>query len=310
MKNKSYDKKTFRLISILNKLDSQRQVNTSILAKEFNVSVRTIQRDLELLNMTGFLLDSPAKGLYRFSEGFSLKKMKLTHEEASLLTVLFDMTKSLGNNFEESFRKILAKVFSQEYDSPFYIKMPASLKIPKGYPFMKVLEEAIDSCQKIKVSYEGYGKEGEHLLRPLKIIFFDGFWYLLANPEDKPWLVKFRLEDIKEVKIVGGYFSPPANLKTILDESVNIFFSDKRDKKVVLRVDKEAARYFQKKAYFPLQKITKVNKDGSLKVETMVAHFMEVILVVLRWIPYVVVESPKELKEEVKQIVEGYLKKI
>jgi predicted DNA-binding transcriptional regulator YafY len=310
MKNKSYDKKTFRLISILNKLDSQRQVSSSVLAEEFNVSIRTIQRDLELLNMTGFLLDSPQKGLYKFSEGFSLKKMKLTNEEASLLTVLFEMTKSLGKDFEDSFRKILAKVFSQEYDSPFYIKMPASLKIPKGYPFMKVLEEAIDSCQKIKVSYKGHEKEGEYIICPLKIIFFDGFWYLLANPEDKSWLVKFRLEDIKEVKIVGGHFMPPANLKTILNESVNIFFSDKRDKKVIVRVNKEAARYFQKKSYFPLQKITKINKDGSLKIETRVSHFMEVILVVLRWIPYVEVESPKELKEEVRQIIEGYLKKI
>lgn len=308
-KNKDYDKKIFRLISILNKLDSEGKVYSRTLADEYNVSMRTIQRDLELLNMTGFLLDSPDKGLYKFIEGFSLKKMKLTNEEASLLTVLFEITKSLGSNFEESFRKILAKVLSQEYDSPFYIKMPDGLKIPKDYPFMATLEEAIDYCEKITIHYKSHEKEGDYKLCPLKIIFFDGFWYLLAKPEDKNWLIKFRLENILSVESIGGHFLPPKNLKTILDQSVNILFPEKRDKKVTLKVDKEAARYFKKKIYLPLQKIKKVNKDGSLIVETKVSQFAEIMPVILRWIPYVVIETPKNFKKEVKCIVAKYLRK-
>ena len=308
-KDRNYDKKVFRLISILNKLDREGKVYSRELSDEFNVSMRTIQRDLELLNMTGFLLDCPDKGLYKFSDGFSLKKMKLTNEEASLLTVLFEMTKSLGGSFEESFRRLLAKVLSQEYESPFYIKMPDGLKIPKDYPFMADLEEAIDECSKISIHYKSHEKEGDYNICPLKIIFFDGFWYLLANPDGKNWLIKFRLENIQSVEAIGGHFTPPRNLKSILDERVNILFTDKRDKKVTLKVDKEAARYFKKKTYLPLQKIKKTNKDGSLIVETKVSQILEIMPVVLRWIPYVVIESPKNFKEEVRRAVAGYLKK-
>ena len=309
-KDKDFDKKIFRLISILNRLSGEGRVFSRELSNEFNVSMRTIQRDLELLNMTGFLLDSPEKGTYRFAEGFSLKKMKLTSDEASLLTVLYEITKSLGNRFEGSFRNILTKVLSQEFDSPFYIKMPDSIKIPKDYPFMRDLESAIDDCRKISIHYKSHDKEKDYKICPLKIIFFDGFWYLLANPDSKNWLIKFRLENIQSLESVEGHFTPPRNLKSILDESVNIFFPDKRDKKVVLKIDVEAARYFRKRTYFPLQKIKRVHQDGSLTVETRVAQLMEIMPVVLRWIPHVVVEIPKDFRDEVEKIVAGYLKKI
>ena len=82
-KNKNYDKKIFRLLYILNKLDRGGNVLTNDLAKEFNVSSRTVQRDLELLNMAGFPLTPLAKGEHSFADGFSLKKLMLSKEEAA-----------------------------------------------------------------------------------------------------------------------------------------------------------------------------------------------------------------------------------
>ena len=118
-KNASYDKKVFRLFSILNQLDSREKVSTSELAREFNVSLRTVQRDIVLLNTTGFPIIPLEKGYHSFIEGFSLKKMMLTREEASLLSFLHDISKSLGEKFEDSFSRILKKVVSKEQGSLF-----------------------------------------------------------------------------------------------------------------------------------------------------------------------------------------------
>ena len=86
-KDKNYDKKIFRIIRILNKLDSCGKVSTRLLAKEFNVNIRSIQRDLQLIITAGFPLvsDEENKGEYRFFEGFSLKKMMLSEEEINRL---------------------------------------------------------------------------------------------------------------------------------------------------------------------------------------------------------------------------------
>ena len=306
-KNTSYDKKVFRLFFILNQLDSRKKVSTGELAREFNVSLRTVQRDIVLLNTTGFPIISFEKGYHSFMEGFSLKKMMLTKEEASLLSFLHDISKSLGEKFEDSFSSILQKVVSKEQDSAFYVKLPEGSKISKDYPFIKNLEEAVKNNVKIELQYKTPEKEGDYKVCPLKIIFFDGFWYLLTRVDGKVWIIKFRLENIINVSLLDEYFIPPRNLSTFLDQSVNIWFTEKRDKQVILKVDKEAARYFKQQVYFPLQKIVKENRDGSLRVETKICHNEEILRIIFRWIPYVHVVKPKDLKIEVEEIVKGYL---
>ena len=309
-KNTSYDKKVFRLLFILNQLDSRRKVSTGELAKEFNVSSRTVQRDIVLLNTTGFPIISLEKGYHSFMEGFSLKKMMLTREEASLLSFLHDISKSLGGEFEDSFSSILKKVVSKEQDSAFYVKLPEGSKISKGLPCIKELEEAVKDNIKIVLHYKTPEKEGDYKVCPLKIAFFDGFWYLLAQVDGKDWIIKFRLENIINIELLDEYFTSPRNLSTFLDQSVNIWFTEKRDKLIVLKVDKDVAMYFKQQVYFPLQKITKENKDGSLRIETKICHNEEILRIILRWIPYVHVIKPKDLKVEVEEIVKGYLKTI
>ena len=49
------DKKYYRILNILNRLNAG-PVSTSELASEFNVSPRSVQRDIERINMTGFSL--------------------------------------------------------------------------------------------------------------------------------------------------------------------------------------------------------------------------------------------------------------
>ena len=308
-KNTNYDKKFFRLLYIMNQLDSRKKVSTSELVKEFNVSPRTVQRDIVLLNTTGFQIESLEKGYHSFREGFSLKKMMLTREEASLLSFLHDISKSLGEEFEDSFSSILKKVISKEQDSAFYVKLPEGSKINKNFPYIKELEEAVKDNIKIVLHYKTPEKEGDHRVCPLKITFFDGFWYLLAQVDGKSWIITFRLENIVNIELLDEYFTPPRNLSTLLDQSVNIWFTEKRDKQVVLKIDKEAAMYFKQQVYFPLQKITKENRDGSLRIETKICHYEEIIFMIFRWIPYVHVVKPKDLKMEVEKIVKRYLEK-
>ena len=130
------------------------------------------------------------------------------------------------------------------------------------------------------MDYKTPEKEGDYRVCPLKILFFDGFWYLLAQVDGKDWIIKFRLENIKKIELLDEYFTPPRNLNTFLDQSVNIWFTEKRDKQVVLKVDKEAAKYFKQQVYFPLQKITKENRDGSLRIETKICRNEEILRII------------------------------
>ena len=304
-KTKNYDKKIFRLLFILNKLDQGSKISTRDLSSEFNVTLRTVQRDLELLNMAGFPLTPSDKGIHSFADGFSLKKLMLSKEEASLLSFLFEVAKSLGRNFEESFGELIKKVLTQEAEPLFYAKIPEGIRIDKEYPFMNDLKDAVERRKKVEVRYVTEKNDKTFTIDPFKVIFFDGFWYLLARSDDER-IIKLRLECIKGVKVLANHFDIPANLKAMLDESVNVWFTDQRNKRVVLKVEKQAARFFKVKRYLPLQKIIEENKDGSIVVETKVSQDMEVVPTVFLWIPYVKIVSPKSLKEAVKAVISDY----
>ncbi len=310
-KTKNYDKKIFRLLYALNKLDRGGRVSTRELAREFNVSQRTVQRDLELLNIAGFpLAPLDSRGEHAFAEGFSLKKLMLTKEEASLLSFMLEVAKSLGRDFEESFGQLIKKVLTPEAEPMFYAKIPEGIKMDKMYPFMNDLKLAVNQHRKAEVHYVTEEKDRRFTMHPLKVIFFDGFWYLLVRADEDERIIRLRLECIREIKLSNSRFNVPANLKAMLDESVNIWFSDQRNKKVVLKVDKEAARFFKAKKYLPLQKITRQSKNGSLVVETMVAQDMEALPTILLWIPYVRVIKPKKLALDIKDIIKEYLESL
>ena len=110
--------------------------------------------------------------------------------------------------------------------------------------------------------------------------------------------------------MISDHFEPPKNLKTMLDESKNIWFNEKDKQTVILKISKEAARYFKQKKYFPHQKIVKENKDGSLVVESKVGDFREAISTIMHWIPNIQVLEPKELKETIKAAIDEYRSEI
>ncbi|MBU4478218.1 MAG: WYL domain-containing protein [Candidatus Omnitrophica bacterium] len=310
-KKGSYDKKFFRLLFILNKLDRGERVSTRFLAKEFNVSIRTIQRDMDLLNGTGFLITSIDKGTYFFEQGFSLRKIQLSGEEASLLSFMYEITLSLGSNFEGIFKKVLSKVIQNEQSYPYYAKIPHSLASSGKLPFIKELEGAVSDNCKINIKYKKDETTKEYCLWPLKIIFFDGFWYLLAQTGKGKNICKFRLDRIEDVEVLNGYFTPPENIKTMLDESVNIWFSEKKKNKATVHIDSDIADYFKQREYFPSQKIVKKNKDGSLIIETRYSDPEEVShTIIMHWVPHIKVTAPQALKDTIKAKINQYLRQI
>lgn len=69
MKNKNYDKKFLRLVVIIYRLGTTGRIRTTELAHEFNVTLRTVQRDLDLIQQGGFPLIRTPLG-WQFVEGF------------------------------------------------------------------------------------------------------------------------------------------------------------------------------------------------------------------------------------------------
>ena len=103
--------KLTRLLYELNSLDKG-PIRLKDMAAETGVSVRTLQRDMNDIEVADFPISNPAPGVYAFVEGFSLEKMKLSGAEASILVLMSDLASSLGDKFGQSFNNLKNRLLS------------------------------------------------------------------------------------------------------------------------------------------------------------------------------------------------------
>ena len=307
------DKKYYRVLKILNLLNEKGKVRIPDLAAEFAVSQRSIQRDIERVNMT-FGLEQTDKSEYSFAPGVSLKEMRLSGEQLSALIFMHEMFKGMGGAFSKSFEALFHRMTkSSPWESPYAIIMPRPGKNLDIRKFIPEVETAILEHRCIHIDYARKGETVRRVLSPLKILVDNGFYYILSMGEKKGQYVKYRLDNIHSLELAAQTFAPPDNIEKAIKDATSVWGAmPARDRKILMRlkIAPSAADFFRKKEFFPLQKIVKENSDGSVLLEARLAQFMEAIPTILNWIPDIEVLEPEKLKSDIRSRVELYLKKI
>ena len=270
---KEMQNKLTRLLYELNALDKG-AIRLKDMAEEVGVAVRTLQRDMNEIEDANFPLWNPEPGVYAFIEGFSLERMQLSSAEASILVVMSDIASSLGGNFGQSFEALKLRLTEGTQNNPFFIKMTQGEQY-KQTPITRTLEDAIRAREWVTVCYKG-GKQACYPVRPLKLLWSEGFWYLLSLTDDDK-LLKFRLEKISSAKEMGKFIKYDKNIDKILKESTNVWFEKERPLAVQLEVSAECAHFFKQK---------------------------------LHWLPHIKVLSPATLHTRVKDVLTDYLRSV
>lgn len=306
------DKKYYRILNILNRLNSG-SVNTTELAEEFNVSPRSVQRDIERINMTGFSLVCEKRGTYSFAPGISLKSMRLTEEQIYVLIMMRDKLSSLGGPVSESFDSIFARIVSGTDADPLFYDINTKGLTPLVKDIYSDISYAVRSRKYIRILYPGRNGLKEYVLKPLKILTSDTFFYVLAVPTKKEVLLKYRIDRIKKLDVLIEEYRMPENPDILesLKNATSVWGVNTKEKfSVILEVCGQAADFFRCKTVLPDQKIQE-KKDGILTVSARISHEMEIFPLILQWLPEIKLVSPEilrlKLKEKMLQ-VRSYLK--
>ena len=312
-KNDTGDKKYYRVLNILNRLN-EGPVRVSELSAEFNVSERSIQRDIERINLTGFHLDAVQKGVYAFAPGVSLNSFNLSSEQLSVLVLMREMAGSLGGAIKEAFDKVFARATAAaDGDSPFYAVGPRALN-PLTRKFYEDIVFAIEHRKKLRTSYASASGLKERVLCPVKILASEHFFYMMASVDGgKPGqFPKFRVDRIKELEILPEEFTPPGpgTIRRIIGQATTIWgVNEGKKTPVTLKAEGAAADFLQSKEILPAQKVSRPAADGSITVKAVIHHPMEVVPLVLHWMPEITILEPSALREEAAARIKAYLKK-
>ena len=73
-----------------------------------------------------------------------------------------------------------------------------------------------------------------------------------------------------------------------------------------MAISADVAPYFEQKEYFPKQKILKKSAEDGLVVECFTGKYEEIMPTILAWIPHIVVQEPRELKDLVAEKIKAY----
>ncbi|WP_418186651.1 helix-turn-helix transcriptional regulator [Aliarcobacter lanthieri] len=272
------------------------------LANNLDVSTKTIQRDLyEVLSNFGAIKTGR---VWKIDP--NLAKDELNSNERLILGILDEMAKSAGREFYLKAHSLLSQV-TEQLEQSIFTNINSEYLEEKNIALFEQIEKAIKDKSEISFEYEKYN----YLIKPLKLAFFDGFWYLLAFhiKDDIEIFKKFHLKSIKNIQLLNKQFEIPKIVEDRLRFANSVWFNLDVQFSVRLFIDKQIRKYFERK---PLkgQTIIGVDKDGSIEIELKISNYMEIIPLILYYIPYIKVIEPQSLADEVKKRVNEYLKEI
>ena len=272
------------------------------LAKELDVSTKTIQRDLyEVLSDFGAIKEGRT-----WKIDPKLKEDNLASNEKMILGILDEMAKGAGKIFYSKAHSLLSQV-TQQLEHPIFANINGEYLEEKNIVLFEQIEKAIKQKVEIQFDYENYNFH----VKPLKLAFFDGFWYLLALHIGKKEEVfkKYHLKTIKNIQSLDKNFEIPQIVEDRLRYANSVWFNLDEQFVVRLFIDKSIRKYFERK---PLrgQTIIGEDKDGSIEIEIKLTHEMEIMPLIFWYIPFIKVLEPQWLADEVKERVQGYLKEI
>ena len=297
-----YDKILTRLVTILSRLHDGEALSVTELAEEFGVSRRTIQRDLNQ-RLISFPIYQEGKK-WRMQEGYRLEK-SLSFKEQLILDILEGFACGAGDIFAMESRKLLSRLKNQD-DNPIYAKLNIE-PIDQNLHEIKILESAIKERRIITCRYRREtGIPASHYrLKPLKIVNYEGFWYLVALHEDT--LKKYYLRNIIDTEMTRDSFEIENKLHTLLHNSLSVWFRDDVEPfDVVLSADQVAAKYFRRRP-LPTQTIIEEGEDGSMLFSVRITHEMEILPLVKYWIPHLFIRHPRSLAEQIEHDLRSYL---
>lgn len=296
-----YDKILTRLSYILSRLNDGEALSVKDLAKEFNTSERTVQRDFNERLVSFPILQEGKK--WKMQEGYRVEKTKFLEDEI-VLDIIEKITEGIGGKFASKSHKLLSKIKNQDFN-PIYAKLNIE-DISDKFGEIQIIEGAIKAKKEIECSYDDERHEVFKVtLKPLKIVNFEGFWYLVALQEDV--LKKYYLKNISHVKETANIFSTDAKLENILDNSISVWFQkDVEPFEVKIYANKTAAKYFQRRP-LPTQTIESLHQDGTMEFVIKITHEMEILPIIKYWLPHMRVIEPQWIQDMIDEDLAGYL---
>jgi predicted DNA-binding transcriptional regulator YafY len=309
----------YRVLQMITMLQSGRGYTADELARELEVSRRTIFRDLNVLEMARipYYFDQQSQ-CYRIDKNFFLPPVNLTLSEALAMLIL---TGRLGGETN-------LPLLSQSARAAVKLEsaLPSSIRAHVGSvmqrlsfslgptsrhddlePTFEQLTAAISKKQVCRLVYISFLERKQLRLdvHPLRLLFQSRAWYLIAYSCLHKEIRTFKLGRIRSLTLTGRTFasSPSVDPAEHFDGAWSMIPEGKFHD-VHLRFEPKVAGNVAEVAWHRSQRVT-WRDDGSIDFHVRVNGLGEIGWWILGYGDQVEVHSPPELRRHVRKVAES-----
>jgi len=296
--------------------------NASTLARDLEVSTKSIHRDIEFMRDRLELpieYDGARFGYYYTEEVNAFPTVQITEGELFALIVA---EKALQQYRGTSFEKpLLSAIRKMEQSLPDTISLNLSA-VEQTISFRTRAEQILDldifdalaratsRRQQLELCYRKPGRQEteQRVVDPYHLANINGEWYLFAYDHLRKDIRRFAPARMKSVKATGKSFERPQafSLEKHLQGSFGVQ-SAEGEYDVVLRFHARAGDIVREKKWHESQQLREL-KGGGVELRLKLSSLVEIERWVLSWGGDAVVVKPRELAEAVKQSARKILK--
>lgn len=216
-----------RLLSILILLQLRGRVTAQALAAEFEVSLRTIYRDIDELSGAGIPVQSDRgpSGGFQLMPGYKSQFTGLENDEAEALYMIGlpgpALALGLSAAATQANRKLMASLppslrqGSSRMASCFYLDSNEWYRHQADLPELPRIARAVLDQYCLSLTYESWSGVRAWQMQPLGLVLKAGAWYLVANSRSRASsayrIRQFKVEHISALQVQNQRFERPAD---------------------------------------------------------------------------------------------------
>ncbi len=291
-----------RLFEIVYMLLDKKRITAKELAEHFEVSPRTIYRDIEILSGAGipiYMSKGKGGGIALLSE-FVLNKAVITEKEREAILSSLKAVAAVQLGEDETALRKLGSLFGEPQSDWIEVDFGAWSDGKREETLFQSIKEAILGKKVLRFSYANVkGQVTEREVEPLKLCFKGGAWYLYGYCREREDYRFFKLKRIRNLQFPEETFQRTC-LGTVLKRQNYVQAETVRLK---LKIAKEAAYrvYDEFEMYEQLE-------DGSFVAEIEFPRNEWLLYYLMSFGQYLERIEPEEihrqLKEELRKMLE------
>jgi len=199
-----------RMLGIVHVLANVDRITARELADRFEVSLRTIRRDVEAIGMAGIpVVTYPGgNGGVGLAPGYKLDRKALTRDELSRILTGLSGLDSIG--YESDSRRLLAALAPAGGDvlapaPDLYIDLSSHYR-SRLVPAIRTLRDAITQRRVVRIAYLSGNGASERLLEPYYIAFRWSAWYVAGWCRLRDDFRMFKINRIRQMDMTEQTF--------------------------------------------------------------------------------------------------------